>query len=150
MASNKRKSGAAFSQNNDGRSVVVVTGFGSGVESFQLQDLHKLHEYLSAEDPVLNEMEAFEEVESSRITDIQEKSTEIKACLVQQLGQELDACEHASRALVDLESQVQQMRQAQKSLLQEIDTLGSGKHPPLQVGGGRLRKTKVQKRPGHG
>lgn len=123
MASNKRKSGEVFVQNSNGPSVVVVTDFGIGAESLEAQDLHKICGNMSVEDPLLNAMEAIEEGASRRHEELQDRTSGIKYNLKQRLEQELDACEHVSRVLVDLEGQVEKLKQEQKALVQEMETL---------------------------
>lgn len=128
MASNKRKSGEVFSQSNSGPSVVVVTGFKVGEESFSGKGLHNLHQHLSSEDQVLKSIENIDQGPSRHQGQLQEKSSKIKSALRQQLGQELDACRHESRELVDLEGQVAKMKHEQKGLVQDMEKLDKNQH----------------------
>ena len=123
MATNKRKSGDVFSQSNKSPSVVVVTDSRSGVESSTARDLHEIYEYLFAQDPLLNSMQGIEEETNGSHEKLKNKSSEIKYGLERELQQELNACEHASRVLVNLEGQVEKMKQEQKRLVHEMDTL---------------------------
>ncbi|CAJ1946089.1 unnamed protein product [Cylindrotheca closterium] len=128
MTSNKRKNGDAFSHRSNGPSVVVVTGLKNEDESFIEQGLHKLHQHLSSEDFLLNAIESIDQGVNRRRGELQEKSYKIKFGLEHQLGQELDACRHESRELVDLEGQIARVKEAQKLLVQKMESLDKIQH----------------------
>ena len=123
MASNKRKSGDVFSQSKNGPSVVVVATPQSGGGSSSQESLQNIRRYLSKGDPLLTAMETIGTNASGPERELVSKVLNIETGLKQQLQQELDACEHETRALVDLEGRVEKMKLERRTLVQEMEAL---------------------------